>query len=93
VVIDANRHHRVETQELQVGEVVAREGLVVQVGVNAPKSPEASRTSAHALEVGKLDPERIPDGHVLDVTRPVDQRADLSADLEGDLRELPGELL
>jgi hypothetical protein len=61
--------------------------------VDAAQTPEAARSAAHPFEVRKDDPERIPDGDILDVSTPADQGTDLAADLEGDLGDAARELL
>ncbi|MEE2703966.1 MAG: hypothetical protein VX614_08105 [Myxococcota bacterium] len=93
LLVDVDRDHRVETQELKVGEVVPRERLSAQVSHDAAKTPESPGPAAHALEVGEFDPEGIADRHVLDRASSGNQRAHLTSGIARNRRELPCELL
>jgi len=61
--------------------------------VNAAQAPEAAGPAAHTLEVGQLDPERVSNGHVLDVAVATHKRTDLTPGLAGDAGKLACELL
>ena len=90
--VDGDRGDRVEPQQREVGEVVARERLAAQVRVDEPQAAEAARAAAHAAEVGQDDLRRVADDHVLDRAAAIDQHADLAVQLRRLRRELRGEL-
>lgn len=86
-------HHRIEAQEREVGDVVAREPVPVEVGVDAAQSPETSPPGPQASPVGHLDGVAVPDHHVGYRPAAVDQDADLATDLAADLGQLAGEVV
>jgi hypothetical protein len=47
--------------------------------MNAAQTAKSSRSDAHAFEVRQLDATVVADHHVLNVTLPVDESADLAA--------------
>jgi hypothetical protein len=86
--VDGDRRDGVEPQQREVGEVVARERLATQVGVDEPQAAEAPRATAHTADVGQEDLRGVADHHVLDRAAAVDQHADLTMQLRRLLCEL-----
>jgi hypothetical protein len=77
--VHVNGRHEIESQEGEVCQVVLRERLAAQVRVHTAQAAKTSRSDADAFEIRQLDAPIIADHHVLHVTFPIDQRADLSA--------------
>ena len=92
VVARNDRGDRVETQQHQVGEVVARERLVLQVRVDEPQAAQAGLARAGAADVGQLDLPRVSDDDVLDFAAPVEQDPNLPARLSRDFRQVARQL-
>jgi hypothetical protein len=90
--IQADGHHQIETEEGEVGQVVARERFVLQVGVDEPQTPEAGFAGAQALEIGKEDRPGVPDDDGLDLPLPVDEDPDLPAGIVREFREIACQL-
>ena len=55
LVVGADRDHRVEPQHREVGQVVAVERLVADVGVDAAQAAQPAAAGAQAAPVGHLD--------------------------------------
>ncbi len=92
VLLDLERRHRVETQERQVGVVVAGERFAAQVGVHEPQPAQAVRTGAGAPDVGEGELAGVADHHPLHVPLAVEEHADLAVRLPGDLGEVARQL-
>jgi hypothetical protein len=88
-----DRHHRVEPQRCEVGEVVARQRLGIDVGVQTTQSAQAAEAGAHAPPVRELDRAGIADHHVRHRPAAVHEHPHLPAGLTGEAGELAGELL
>jgi len=82
----------VEAKQGEVREVVARERLPVEMGVDETKPLEAALAGAELIETGNDDLAVIADDDEVDVALAADQDADLAVGLAGDLAELPGQL-
>ena len=76
-------HHgdQVEPQQRQVVQVVGRERLAPQVGVNQAQPPESPGTAAQPPDVGNLELARVADNHLADRAGTGQQHAHLAADL------------
>jgi hypothetical protein len=85
--------HGVEPQHGEVGHVVAVEGLVAQVGVDAAEAPQPPVPGADAAPVGHLDAARVSHHHVGHAATPIHQHADLAPGLVGEPAQLPRQLL
>ncbi len=83
---------RVEPQHRQVDEIVTRQRLAAQVRVDQAQAAQPPDAGALATEIGQRDLARIADHDVLDLSAPVDQHADLSADFRRALGESTSEL-
>src|SRR5262249_16969929 len=90
--LDANRCDQVEPEEREVGEVVLRQRLAAEVGVDEPEAAEAAARRTEAADVGKDELGRVPDDDVLDLTAAIDEDADLTRDLGRALAEKRREL-
>ena len=88
-----DRDHRIESQEREVGEIVAGERLGAQMGVDAAQSAQAPAPGAHPAPIRQLDRARVAHHHVGDGAGPIDQHADLAPGLAGQLGEVPREFL
>ena len=77
----AHRRHQVQAQKGQVDQIVARDGLIAQMGVHQAQPAEASVTGAHAAHRRQHDARGIADHDVLDVAPARDQCAHLTPDL------------
>jgi hypothetical protein len=63
------------------------------VGVDAAKSAQPTRASAHATPVGQFDAARVADHHMGDGAAAVDQHAHLSTAFAAEFGHRPGEFL
>jgi hypothetical protein len=70
--IDIDRGHQIQTQQRQVGEIVSRQIFTAEMRVHASQSAKTIRRHAHALEIRKLNPARVSDGHVFNVAFAID---------------------
>ena len=86
--VDGDRGDRVEPEQREVGQVVARERLAAQVRVDEPQAAKASAAAADTAEIGQEDLRRVADHHVLDRAAAIDQDADLAVQLRRLRREL-----
>ena len=84
--------HQVEPEQGQVGEVVARERLAVQVGVHQAQTAEPALAGAGAAHIRELQLAGVADHHRLHVPLAIEEDADLPVGLERHLGEVPGEL-
>jgi len=89
---DPHGGHEVEAQERQVREVVLRERLALQMGVDAVQPLEPPFAAAVAAEVGDDDLLVVPDDGKADLPLAVDNNPDLASDFPGELGEVAGEL-
>ena len=85
--------HEVQPEQDQIGEIVAGERFVRQMGVDEAQSPEPPAGDPLPLEVRKLDPVSVPDADPGHRPAAVHQYADLTANGPRYPGELPGELL
>ena len=90
--IDGDRGDRVEPEQREIGEIVARQRFAAQVGVNEPQAAEPAVAAADTAEVGQHDLRGVADDHVLDRAAAIDQHADLAMQLRRLCRELRREL-
>ena len=88
-----DRRHRIEAEQNQIRQVVPRQRLLAEMGVEAAKPAEPPLRHALPLQVGKDDLPRVADSDPLDFALAVDQDPHLAPDVSRDLRELAGELL
>jgi len=70
----------IEPEQHQVGEVIACERLVLQVRMHESQSAQARMAGARAADVRQHELPGISHDHVLDLTPPVDEHAQLSPD-------------
>jgi len=84
--------HQVETQQGQVVQVVGRERLAPQVGVDQPQAAEAPHAASQAPDVREGEVGRVADDDAADQAVPAEQHTDLPADLAGDLGEVSRQL-
>ncbi len=61
--VDGDRGDRVEPQQREVGEIVARQRLPAQVGVHEAQAAEPAGAAAHAADVREEEPGRVADHH------------------------------
>ena len=92
VLADLDRGDEVEPQEREVGVVVARERLAVQVRVHEPEAAQAALPGAAAADVGQLELARVADDDGLDVALAVEEHANLAVGLARDLGQVAREL-
>jgi hypothetical protein len=86
--VNIDSSHQIQSQQRQVGQVVARQILSAQMRVNTAQAAKAIAGHANSLEVGKFDPARVADDHELHVTLAVNQRANLPSCFVGKFAEL-----
>jgi hypothetical protein len=86
--IDGDRGDRVEPQQAEVGQVVARERLAAQVRVDEANAAQPARTAAEPPEIRQHDLRGVADHDVLDRAAAVDQHADLAMQAGGERAEL-----
>jgi hypothetical protein len=89
---DLHRAHEVEPQAYEVDEVVARQRLAAKMRVNEAKATEASLGRAEASDVREHEAPRVTDDDVIDLTRSMDERADLTSRLDARFHERADEL-
>ena len=92
VLLDLEGGHRVEPQQREVGVVVAGERLAAQVGVHEPQAAQAVGSGASAPDVGERELAGVADHDPLHVALAVEQHADLTVRLPGDLGEVARQL-
>jgi hypothetical protein len=92
-LVHRDRDHRIESQQCEVGQVVAVEAFAAKVSVNATQSAKATAAGPQSAPVGKFDRLRSPAHHVGHFAAAVDENADLAADFETDLREFASEFV
>ena len=89
----ADGDHGVESQQCQVGCVIAGEALIPQVGMDAAQPPQAPASRAQAPPVRQLDGVGISHHRVGHRAPPVDENPDLAPDLAADGRQFASEFL
>jgi len=83
----------IEAQERQVGEVVRGELLAGEVGVDQAEPPETAGGGTEAFEARDQDVVVRSDDDIGDFTAAGDQNTDLAVDLQGEFRELAGQVV
>ncbi len=87
-----DRGHRIEPEQREIGEIVARERFAAQVGVHEPQPAKPALPTAHTTDVGQEDLGGVADHHVRDGATPVDEDPDLAMQRRALLGELGCEL-
>jgi hypothetical protein len=82
-----NRRDQVEPQSHEVDEIVARQRLASKVRVDQPQPAEPAFRRAQAPDVRQNELRRIADDDVVDLSRTVNEDADLPPGLERDRSE------
>ncbi|MBH24776.1 MAG: hypothetical protein CMH57_10055 [Myxococcales bacterium] len=90
---DLDADDGVEAELGEVGEVVAGEGVALQVGADQAEAAEAPGARALPPDVGEVEAVDVTDGDVLDLALAVDEDADDAVELLGEEGELGRELL
>ena len=83
---------QVQPEQGQVRQVVPGQGLAQHVGVQQAQAAEPAPTGSGATQIRDEQPLGVPDDHVGDRAAPIHQHADLSADAEGQLGQVAGQL-
>ncbi len=91
--VHSERHHRVEAELGEVGQVVVGQRLVAEEGVDAAESAQASLTSAQAPPLGHLDRGSAAHHRVRDGTASIDEDTHLASDLVREFGEFPRKFL
>ena len=78
----------VQTEENEVGQIVARQRLVLQMRVHQAQAAQAELAGTRAADVRQLDLPRIADQHVFDFPASVEKDADLPARVARHLGEM-----
>src|SRR5262249_5165776 len=73
-------------------QVVAGQGLVLEMGVDQPQAAEAGMAGAGAADVREDQLARVAYDHVLHLTPAVDEHADLPADFPRQFRKMARQL-
>jgi hypothetical protein len=82
LLIHGNSRHEVQLQESKVGEVVLGQRFVLQMGVDATETLEASPTRSILLKVGDHDPLVGADDHVGDPSSAINEKTYLASDFK-----------
>src|SRR5690606_27746665 len=82
----------VQAQVRQVGEVVARQALALQVRMHQAQTAETSLATTGAPDLGHPELVGVADDDVLDLPLSGDEHAHLAPDLSRDLGQMAGEL-
>jgi hypothetical protein len=88
VLLGGDRYHRVEAEEQEIGEVVARETFVREVRVDATQPPQSPLAGPQSSPIRQFERTRPADHHVRDTAPPIHENADLAANLTTQLREV-----
>ena len=88
VIADAQGHHQIQAQQRQVVEVVLRQGLALEVGMDAAQAPQAAAAEAIAAEIRDDDLPVVTDDDVQHRPLAVENDADLPVQLPGALGEI-----
>jgi hypothetical protein len=83
--------HGVEPQEREVGEVVARERLALEVGVNETQTAESRLAGAGTADVGQKEAAGLANQHPFDLALAAQEDAELASGLERKLTEVAGQ--
>jgi hypothetical protein len=73
----------VEAEQGKIGKVFFAQGLAMQMGVEITNAREPFSRGSVAASLRQLDPVRVANDDLMDVTAAVDQDSDLSADFPG----------
>ena len=90
--VEPDGNHEIEAEQREVGEIVPRERLALQVRVDEAEAPESRLAGPQAPEFREEDRPRIANHHVLDLPFPVHEDADLATGLVGQLGQVAGQL-
>jgi hypothetical protein len=90
--LDLDRRHEVEPKKSKIGKVVLGQPFTKQMRVNAAKPAKPVCRNARPAKIRHLDLFRCSDDDVFDLTFAVQENANLSVCIVGDLRHLPSEL-
>lgn len=93
VRLDRHGRDEVEAQEGQVRQVVLREALALEVGVDEAQAPQTRGSHAVVVEGGQDDAAVVPDAAEADLPPPVHEDGDLAVDLPGELRQEAGDVV
>ena len=89
------RHHGrdgVQPQEHEVGEVVAGQRLVLEVGMHQPEAAQARMAGAGAADLRQDELARVAHDHMLDLTPAIDEDAELPANFLRQFGEMARQL-
>jgi hypothetical protein len=89
---DLDHGDQVEPQEREVVQVVVRERLPLEMGMDEPQAAEAPDAAAQASDVRQLEALGVSDHDVADRSVAGDEDADLAAELARDFGQMAGEL-
>jgi hypothetical protein len=78
VRVNIDRHHQIEPQECQVGEVVLSQTFATEMSMQTTKTAKAIHRDPNAFEVGEFNTPIITDHYVFNVAAAIDKGADLS---------------
>ncbi len=92
VLIEPDSRNEIEPEEREVGQVIARQGLVLKMGVDEAETAETRFAGAQPPELRKEDGACVSDDDVLDMTLSIDESANLTAGLVADLAEVARQL-
>ena len=74
-------HDCVEAQQAEIGEVVSRQALAPEMGVDEAQAAEAAGAGAVTTEVRDEELVGVADDHVGDTAATIDHHADLAVEL------------
>jgi hypothetical protein len=87
-----NHRDQIEAQQSQIVQVILRQALAAQMGVNETKTAEASGSAAEPSDFRQLQACGVPQDHIANDSVAGEQNADLTPKLAGERGEMSGQL-
>ena len=89
---DRQGDHQVEAKQGQVGQVVPRKGLPLEMGMNAAQAPQAAAPQAETAQVGNDDLTVVADDDIFHRPLAIDDDPQLAMEFRGTFGQIPGQL-
>ena len=87
---DSETHHGIQTEESHVGEVLTGEGLIIEVGVDTPQTPEPIGSHPVVGQVRNEDGGVVSQDNVMHMPSSVHQKGHLPVEIPGYLGQRTG---
>ena len=93
ILLNGDAHHGIESEDREIGEIVSRQSLIAEMGLEATQASESAPPRAQSTPVRQFRAAVVAHHDVLNIATPIDQYAHLAADVVADLGQIARQLV